>query len=103
MKSVRSSMWEIKSLLDKVQKILGGIGMEGLPELISALKLWLFLTPIPYALALIILIAVIIGIVKGIKRMSHRVVHSEEYRRIPLNERRDEIRNVLKEGRDYFL
>lgn len=77
--------------------------MEGLPELISALKLWLFLTPIPYALGLIILIAIIIGIVRGIRGILHRVSHSEEYRRISEDEKRDEILSSLKDGNDFFL
>lgn len=77
--------------------------MEGLPELISALTLWLFLTPIPYALGLIILIAIIIGIVKGIRGILHRASHSEDYRRISEGEKRDEILSSLKDGNDFFL
>jgi hypothetical protein len=49
------------------------------------------------ALAIILAISIIIGLVRGTKKTTHRVVHSEEYRRKSDAERQNEIQLALKE------
>ncbi len=63
----------------------------------------LFLTPVGWAIGILLVITIIIGLVKLIGKGAHRVAHSEEYRKISEFEKREELLKVLSEEHSHFL
>jgi hypothetical protein len=77
--------------------------MEGFPELLNAFGLYLMLTPIPYALAIILIIAFILRVFKFMGLLMRRITHPEDYKKLSNDEKRGELLKSLAEGEKYFI
>ena len=66
--------------------------------LMEAVIFWLFLTPVGWAIIILLVISIIIGICKMFGKLGHVVTHPSEYKAIPEKEKRRQLLDALADS-----